>query len=179
MTALARLRLQGPRLWITVLTCAVVVTGLAIWIATRGDGTAHIKANNISRNFRACLLTDGRDAQSSGDLWAGMQEAARTTPVNAQRIVAPATTTASLVPYVNSMVARKCGLIIAAGPDLHDAVATAAQHNPHQEFLYTGNLIHLANVTSLPHPTRDSISTLVKTAAQKQHHPAGATTQRP
>ncbi|GHF41515.1 hypothetical protein GCM10010359_50210 [Streptomyces morookaense] len=168
--ALARLR-SHRRAWIAVLICAAVIAGLVIWIAGSGDDTPRIKANNISRNFRACLLTDTSDAAATAPLWSGMQDAARTTPVNAQRIVAPTTTTPDLVPYVNSLVSRKCGLIIAAGINLHDAVATAAQHNPHQQFLYTGNPtpIHAANVTPLLPPTREAVSSAVQSAAQKAH----------
>ncbi|WP_369387250.1 hypothetical protein AB5J72_06215 [Streptomyces sp. CG1] len=138
-----------------------------IWLAMPTPGH-RITANNISRNFRACLFTDQRNVQTAQPVWTGMQAAARTTPVNAQRIVAPNGTTNDLLPYANSLVQRKCGLILAIGADLHDTVRTAAQHNPHQHFLYTGKPIPLSNVQQLGKPTADTAKSLVTAQAQKQ-----------
>ncbi|MGV9245428.1 hypothetical protein [Streptomyces sp. NPDC003710] len=57
---------------------------------------------------------------------------------DAQHIQVPKSSTAESLPDVNSRAQRKCRLIISVGPDLHDAVTTAARHTPHQRFINIG-----------------------------------------
>lgn len=160
-------RLRQPRWWIPLATGICVTTGIALWIFSSNTDETKVHANNISRNFRACLLTDQHNTQTAAPIWAALQDAAQTTPVNAQRIVAEGDSTASFTPYANSLTQRKCGLIVTVGDDLHDTVTSTAQHNPHQEFLYIGNQpIPLTNVQNISKPTTAEVSKLVQTKAK-------------
>lgn len=157
--------------WWSALAGTAIAAGLAVWVVVSwlsGSHTHRIVANNISRNFRACLITDQQDTTAAQSAWAGIQDAARSIPVNAQRLTVSSTTTAPLIPYVNSLVQRKCGLIISVDATLHAAVATSAQHNPHQQFLNTSQQpISLPNVRNLPEATRGAIGNIVRLAANK------------
>jgi basic membrane lipoprotein Med (substrate-binding protein (PBP1-ABC) superfamily) len=157
--------------WPSVLACTVAV-GLVGWLAIAWlthSSKPHVVANNISRNFRACLVADQQSTSAAQAAWSGMRDAARNTPVNAQRLIVPEGASATtLVPYVNSLVQRKCGLIISVDASLRTAVTTAAQRNPREQFINTATSISLPNVRNLPGATRAAVSNVVRQAALKQ-----------
>jgi basic membrane lipoprotein Med (substrate-binding protein (PBP1-ABC) superfamily) len=157
--------------WLSALAGTALTIGLLSWLAIawlNRPQTPRITANNISRNFRACLITDQQDNDTSQIAWAGIQDAARATPVNAQRITIPKTTSSSVqIPYINSAVQRNCGLIISIGTSLHAALETTAQHNPHQQFINAGQSIAQPNVRNISGVTPETIGNLVRQAAQK------------
>ncbi|MFJ5535172.1 BMP family ABC transporter substrate-binding protein [Streptomyces sp. NPDC093261] len=147
---------------------ALVAAGLLVWLAVAlltGPGTPKIVANNISRNFRACLINGQQDASMAQPVWSSLQKAASGAAVNAQHIQVPKGSTAASLPYVNSLVQRRCGLIISVGPELHDAVATAARHNPHQRFITMGPAVKLPNVRNFSPVDRPAVISAVQQAA--------------
>ena len=110
---------------IAAATAAVLVAVLSLTVLLAGDRSAQPQAANVSRNFRACLLvspagaTDARLSQAS---WQGMQDAARSGGVNAQRFPTPTIDAKAALPYFNGAVQPHCELIV----------------NPHQEFVIVG-----------------------------------------
>lgn len=159
------------RLWLTVicgLAIATAATGLILGLHGAPD-QPKIVANNISRNFRACLITSAPDQPDARTAWSGLQSAAHTGHVNAQRIITPrsATSPSALAPYIASLVQRQCGLIISAGPHLDAPLATAAKQHPRQLFLTTGTPLALPNATTLTTPTATSIADAITNAAHK------------
>ncbi|MEV7395155.1 transposase [Streptomyces sp. NPDC091215] len=74
--------------------------------------------------------------------------------------------TAASLPYVNSLVQRHCGLIVSVGPDLHDAVTTAARHNPRQQFIIVGSPVKLANVRSFPPADQSAVIRAIRQVAE-------------
>ncbi|MFF3920171.1 hypothetical protein ACFYZB_43505 [Streptomyces sp. NPDC001852] len=164
-----RLHHRPRRVRLIAAAGALVATGLLAWLAVAlltGPQTPKIVANNISRNFRACLVNDQQDATMAQPVWSSLQNAASGAAINAQRIQVPKGSTAASLPYVNSLVQRKCGLIISVGPGLHEAVATAAQHNPHQRFITMGPSVKLPNVRSYSPTDRSAVISAVQQAAR-------------
>ncbi|WP_143070933.1 hypothetical protein [Streptomyces malaysiense] len=148
---------------------ALVATGLLAWISVAlltSPHTPKIVANNISRNFRACLVNDQQDAAMAQPVWSSLQSAAAGAAINAQHVQIPTGGTAASLPYVNSLVQRKCGLIISVGPGLHQAVTTAARHNPHQRFITMGPSVKLPNVRSFSPTDRSAVISAVQQAAR-------------
>ncbi|MEU9243755.1 BMP family ABC transporter substrate-binding protein [Streptomyces sp. NPDC048385] len=146
----------------------LVVTGLLAWLAIAlltPPRAPKVVANNISRNFRACLINDQHDSAMAQSVWSSLQQATSGAAVNAQHLEIPKSGTAASLPYINSLVQRHCGLIISVGPDLHDAVTTAARHNPHQRFIIVGSPIKLANVRSFSPAARAAVIRAVQQAA--------------
>jgi basic membrane lipoprotein Med (substrate-binding protein (PBP1-ABC) superfamily) len=172
MLSLVSSRRRSHKFWLataaTALATTGTVTGLSVLLLSGGSDNPRAVAHNISRNFRACLITSEPDQPTAQTAWSGLQNAARTTPVNAQRIITPstATTTTALLPYIESLVQRECGLIISTGPHLDAAITAAAKNHPHQHFVTTGTPIALPNVTTLPTPTAAAITDAVHTASQ-------------
>jgi basic membrane lipoprotein Med (substrate-binding protein (PBP1-ABC) superfamily) len=166
-------RLHSRPRWVrlTASASALVVTGLLAWIAIAlltGPRAPKVVANNISRNFRSCLINDERDADLARPLWSALQKTSDGAAINAQHITVPKGGTAASLPYVNSLVQRHCGLIISVGPNLHDAVTTTARHNPHQRFITVGRSIKLPNVRSVSPADRSAIISAVQKAAHPQ-----------
>lgn len=168
------LRSRSRRFQATVAVAALgaagAVTALGVLLFGGGSHTPHVVANNISRNFRACLITTDPDQPSAQASWSGLRDAARTGTINAQRIVVPAAakTSKERLPYVESLVQRQCGLIVSAGPHLDEAIAAAAAKDPHQRFLTTGTPLGLPNTTTLTHPTSAAVANAVRTASRNR-----------
>jgi basic membrane lipoprotein Med (substrate-binding protein (PBP1-ABC) superfamily) len=149
-------------------TTTMVATGLLAWLVSAllaGPGTPKIVANNISRNFRACLVNDQRDASMAQPVWSSVQKAASGAAINAQHIQVPKGGTAASLPYVNSLVQRGCGLIISAGPHLHEVLTTVARNNPHQRFIAIGPSVELPNVRSFSPADRSAVISAIQQAA--------------
>ncbi|MFD8811221.1 hypothetical protein ACFV23_06975 [Streptomyces sp. NPDC059627] len=104
-------------------------------------------------------------------VWSSLQKLTSGDAVNARHIQIPKSSTAASLPYVNSLVQRHCGLIISVGPDLHDAVTTAARHNPHQRFIIVGSPIKLANVRSFSPTDQSAVIRAIQQAADPRSSP--------
>lgn len=173
---------KSSRFWLVTTASATTVAGIgaALALILIGSDThpRHVMANNISRNFRACLVTSDPGSPAAQAGWAGLRAAANSGPVNSQRIITPpsATTTEALLPYLESLVQRKCGLIIGAGPHLNAAVTAAAAKNPHQHFLIASTASKSPNVTALPTLSAHDVANAVRSAARRTAHSPTAST---
>ena len=155
-------RTNGARRRLILLSglAAVLVALAVVFIVTRLSARPAVVANNVSRNFRVCLLTrtagaaDPTDAQTAQAVWAGLQQAAATGRVNAERLpIATAdTAVATALPYFNGAVQQHCGLIVSVGAAMSPAVnaAAAAAANSGQKFLIVGAASNRGNVTGMP-----------------------------
>ncbi|MBY8879931.1 hypothetical protein [Actinacidiphila acidipaludis] len=152
-----------------VLTVAGGAVVVGLFLPRAGSSPPHTAAKNISRDFRACLVTDDPDQTAARAGWSGLREAARAAPVNTQRLITPrtATTTEALLPYVESLVQRKCGVIVSAGRLLDGAARDAARTHPRQRFVITsGAASGLPNTTTLASPTSDTVAAAVRAASR-------------
>ncbi|WP_406441880.1 hypothetical protein OHB00_38370 [Streptomyces sp. NBC_00631] len=140
---------------IAAATAAVLLAALSLTALLAGGRSAQPRAANVSRNFRACLLvspagaTDARLSQAS---WQGMQDAARSGGVNAQRFEAPTIDAKAALPYINGAVQHHCGLIVTVGAGMRPATEAAARANPHQEFVIVGATSARPHVSAIAAP---------------------------
>ncbi|MEU9242228.1 hypothetical protein [Streptomyces sp. NPDC048385] len=146
---------------IAAATAAVLVAVLSLTVLLAGDRSAQPRAANVSRNFRACLLvspagaTDTRLSQAS---WQGMQDAARSGGVNAQRFPTPTIDAKAALPYFNGAVQHHCELIVTVGTGMRPATEAAARANPHQEFVIVGAgsaRPHISAITAPDDPAKE------------------------
>ncbi|MGW8329915.1 hypothetical protein ACWGLE_18680 [Streptomyces sp. NPDC055897] len=157
---------RKPHLWVPLIFGLCLVVAVVAWFISSAPDRPKVTANNISRNYRACLLADQANSQAASPIWSAMQDAAQTTAVNAQRITAPDGKAEVLLPYANSLIQRKCGVIIAVGDDLHDTINVTAQKNPHQEFVYIGSrTVAQHNVQSRTKADQHEISSVIEARA--------------
>lgn len=147
---------------------AAIIT--AILLASGGQTvTQHVSYTNVSRNFKVCLLTTGSPDPATTAAWQAIETARIRADVNAQHIVAPQGDGTDVEPYVNSLIALKCEIIVTDEPPLDSVVRIVAQANPTQRFIHIGAGLHLPNVTSVPADEATRITDIIVAAAQKQN----------
>ena len=91
--------------------------------------------------FTACLLTDGRGLAGArvAPVWAGMQDASLATHAKVEYLpVTTGSTVGAAAPFVASLVARQCKVVVAAGPAQVGAVLAAAGRYPQVRFAVVG-----------------------------------------
>lgn len=118
---------------------------------------------NISRNFKACLMTTADDAQTG--VWPALQHAAHQQPINLQRIVSPNAGTVELEPYLNILIALHCQLIITAGNNMTPTLAAVAKAHPNLKFANVSTTkTGLPNVIDQTDQSQPAIATLLRNA---------------
>lgn len=133
---------------------AVCVAGAAVGllIASGGSSPKTLTADNVSRNYRVCLMNDAADtadASTARAAWAGLEKAAASGRVNAERLLLGGTTATAAAPYLNGAVLQHCGLIVVVGGGMEWAIDRSATSNAHQEFLLVGGSSTRSNVRAI------------------------------
>ena len=97
--------------------------------------------------FTSCLLTDshGLSGEPAAAAWAGLQQAADATRMQAQYLEVPTSAT-DAAPYLASLVVRHCGVVVAAGPMQAAAVRADARRFSDVRFVVVGGVATGANV---------------------------------
>ncbi|MGE5285612.1 MAG: hypothetical protein ACM3ML_00090 [Micromonosporaceae bacterium] len=120
--------------------------------------------------WTACLLTDahGVAGRPAATVWAGMQEASLATRAQVEYLpVVTGSTAAAAQPFLNSLAARQCKVIIGAGPAPSAAVAASARRYPAIRFAVVGGKAAGRNVTQLAgtaDAVRSAVDSLVTSA---------------
>lgn len=141
---------RRPKVIVIIVVLLAAVTATLITLVEVHKPTPAVTYTNLSRNFRVCLLTTTNGAAENAPVWTAIQTATTQAPINAQHITAPTGTPDQLAPYLNSLIAMKCGLIVTAGNDLADTTTNTARSNPTQRFLTSTNSAGLPNVDTIP-----------------------------
>jgi hypothetical protein len=123
----------------SIIACAVgaslVAAAIAVWLTWPAPKAAPHARRYL--NVTACLLTDPSGVApgtAAARVWAAMQSASLTSHVMVSYL--PDTGPADLPVMLNSLIERRCGVIIATGSTkAADRVIDAAKANPHQRFL--------------------------------------------
>ncbi len=123
-------------------------------------------------SFTGCLLTGsgGISSEPAAAAWAGLQDAAAATRMQAQYLAVPASvpqTAAGASPYLASLVTQHCGLVVAAGPAQASAVAGAARRFSTVRFVVIGGAVPAPNVTVVrgnPAAVRSGVDSLARAA---------------
>lgn len=122
-------------------------------------------------DYTGCLLTDAQGVAGpvARPVWAGMQDASLATHarVQYQQVVGEATV-GNALPYLSSLVQRRCAVVVAVGPAQIEAVRTVAAKYPAVRFIVVGGNATGGNVTvvnGMPDAqVRDRIRVLVTDA---------------
>ncbi|MGE5133612.1 MAG: BMP family ABC transporter substrate-binding protein [Gemmatimonadota bacterium] len=120
--------------------------------------------------FTACLLTDahGLNGQPAATVWAGMEDASLATHAKAEYLpVMTGGTAADAAPFLASLAARQCKVIIGAGPAPSAAVAAGARRYPAIRFAVVGGGTagrNVADLTGSAGAVRSAVDSLVTSA---------------
>jgi len=102
--------------------------------------------------FTACLLTDGHGVAgaTAAPVWAGMQDASLATHAKVQYLAVSGEATAgNALPYLSSLIQRRCAVVLAVGPAQVEAVRADASRYPQVRFVVVGGSVAGTNVTAL------------------------------
>ncbi|MCC3770468.1 BMP family ABC transporter substrate-binding protein [Streptomyces sp. UNOC14_S4] len=162
------------RSWVAAGAGAVVLTGgliAAIVLSGGGDGGQEPRARQYT-DHSACLLTDGRGVtgDEAAPVWAGMEDASLAThaKVTSLPVFGP-DTVANAVPYVNTLVQRRCDIVLAVGRTPGAATEEVAARTPAARFVVVGDGRKSGNVTVIQQSrdTRSAVARAVKDAVHK------------
>jgi hypothetical protein len=130
------MRTWRGRLWVAFAVSVVLAAVLAL--VSAGGALRPRTAAPQARNYldaTACLLTSPAgitQGSAAVPVWTSMQAASLTTHVMVSYL--PESGPADTPAMLGSLLQRRCGVIITAGPDPGQVIA-AARANPHQRFL--------------------------------------------
>ncbi|HKT00991.1 MAG TPA: hypothetical protein VJT31_15800 [Rugosimonospora sp.] len=157
------------RFWWAGLAGLIVLTGLTIWITHRGRQLPPPRAR-VYTAFDACLLTDGQgvSGQAAAPVWAGMQAASTKTSgkVSFLSVYGP-DTAANAVSYVNTLVQRKCDLVLAVGGAEVAAAQGQARQFTSTHFVLVGSGSTQSNVTVVPGGSAAQVTSAVQQIVTK------------
>ncbi|WP_157545995.1 BMP family ABC transporter substrate-binding protein [Hamadaea tsunoensis] len=149
---------NGARLWLwlggVALAVALVAASMVVWWPARPEKAAIPPSRTRDfAAFEACLLTGANGLAEPGvaDVWAGMRDVSDATSIRISFLAAsgPATT-AGILPYLNALIQRGCGVIVAVGgPEVAAARAGAAKA-PAMSFVLVGDGEARTNATVVP-----------------------------
>jgi len=148
---------------------AVVLAALVAWLVWRPRAQPPPRARPYLE-YTACLLTDGRGPVSAS-VWSGMQDASLATRAKVQYLqVAGESTAANAMPYLASLVQRRCAVVFAVGTAQVAAVAADAPKFPGVRFVAVGGSLAGANVTNIDASdlaqVRGRVDTFLRTAVR-------------
>jgi basic membrane lipoprotein Med (substrate-binding protein (PBP1-ABC) superfamily) len=141
-----------------------VVLLVALWPSAPARTLPPTRARQYTA-FDACLLTGSQGLADPAvrPVWAGMQDASLATKAKVSYLaVAGPQTSGNAEPYANTLLQRRCSLVIGVGKSQVDAVAAAARSHPKSRFAVVGG-DGGGNVTSVPTGTADAVRSAVAT----------------
>ena len=127
--------------WAAAAGLVVVGSTVVVLVWPRGRDLPPARAR-VYTDASACLLTDSAGVAGSlaAPVWAGMQSASvRTRTKVSYLAVYGDDSVANAVPYVNTLVQRKCDLVIAVGASEVGAVRQRAAAYPAVRFAVLGS----------------------------------------
>ncbi|MFE6055315.1 BMP family ABC transporter substrate-binding protein [Kitasatospora sp. NPDC056446] len=129
--------------------CLVGIVGTAVWPAQDDGDPPPARARQYAAS-QACLLTgqQGVAEPEAAEVWGAMQDSSSATAGKVSSLpVIGDQSVGNAVPYANTLVARKCDVVLAAGSVQVQAVTQIAPANPAVRFLVVGEAAAGGNVT--------------------------------
>lgn len=161
---------------------AVGVLGALLWHSPEPSQVPPTRAREYT-SFDACLLTGaaGITSTAAAPVWSGMREASATTSARISYLAATGPdTTANVTTFLNSLLARRCELILAAGATEVAAVHSRAAAAPGTRFVVVGAGAAgtmPGNVTSIAAAPPDRVTAAVRDAVTEASNHSGASPQ--
>ena len=144
-------RLSLRTRWLAAIGALIVAAGVTAGLVAALTGAPTV-GERPYLSFTGCLLTDadGINGQPAAAAWAGLQDAAAATRMQAQYLAVPASAGGGAdgaAPYLASLVTQHCSLVVAAGSAQAAAVASDARRFGTVRFVVVGGAASGANVT--------------------------------
>jgi selenophosphate synthetase-related protein len=147
-----------------------------VWWPSGGDDGLPPARARVYADFSTCLLTGEQGLASPGaaPVWAGLQDASADTTTKVSYLAAAGPVTdANYLPYLNSLVQRRCDVIVTVGqPGAAVASAQAASHPGIRFVIVGGSAQPAANVSpvGVSGHVREDVAGAVRDAAHAAGH---------
>lgn len=161
--------------WVTIGVAGAGVLALvaALWPSSKTTYDPPTRARQYVA-FSACLLTGpaGLADSVTRQVWVGMQTASSATRAQVTYLSAGSAgeSIGSVTPFVNSLVAQRCALVLAVGSVEVEAVQSTAVANPGVHFVLVGGgsvAVNVAVVEGAPSGTLSArVATVVEGAVE-------------
>jgi hypothetical protein len=129
------------RRWWVWAGAVVVVLGVVVtWLVWPAAPQPQPRARQYLE-FTACLLTDGQGVAgaAAAPVWAGMQDVSVATHAKVQYLaVSGEASVGNALPFLVSLVQRRCAVVLAVGPAQVEAVRVDASRYPQVRFVVVG-----------------------------------------
>ncbi len=138
------------RWWIWAVAAGVVVAGLIVWAVWPSPKEPPRARPYLE--YTGCLLTDaqGIASEAARPVWAGLEDASLDTHAKVQYLpVMGDQTLGNALPYLSSLLQRKCSVVVAVGAAPVQAVNAVAGKYPTVRFVVVGASASGGNVTVL------------------------------
>jgi basic membrane lipoprotein Med (substrate-binding protein (PBP1-ABC) superfamily) len=141
--------------WFSVGAAGLALAGLTAGLIvafTAGGSPAPVARARSYASLQACLLTGERGVAdpAAAPVWAGMQKASLATRAMVSYLaVTGPQTEGNALPFLGSLLARNCELVLAAGQAAGNAVAAQARQYPTVQFAVVDGTVAAPNVTVL------------------------------
>jgi basic membrane lipoprotein Med (substrate-binding protein (PBP1-ABC) superfamily) len=158
-----------PAGWAAAVGGVILAVVLTVLFWPSGPTTPPVRAR-VYTAFDACLLTDsqGVTGPAAAPVWSGMESASLATHAKVSFLsVAGPDTEGNAVPFVNTLVARHCDLILAVGSSEVKAVAAVAGAHRDTHFVVIGTSSTLSNVAAVEAATGSVTSNLVSSVVSR------------
>jgi basic membrane lipoprotein Med (substrate-binding protein (PBP1-ABC) superfamily) len=135
-----------------VLVAAAVAVTLVVVLTPHGRQLPPSRAREY-RDLDACLLTGptGIDEQRTAAVWSGMQDASQATQARVSYVpVTGPETAANAGPFAQTLIQRRCQVIVAVGDVEVGAVASVAREHGDIRFVLVGGGTGGGNVSVVP-----------------------------
>jgi hypothetical protein len=159
-------------LWIGA-AVGVVLGALVVWLVWPEERPEPPRSR-LYLEYTACLLTDaeGVAGAAAAPVWAGMRDASRATHAKVQFLqVTGEATVGNALPYLATLVQRRCAVVFAVGPAQVAAVAADAAKHPEVRFVVAGGSSPASNVTAIdssdPGQVRGQADRLLRDAVRR------------
>lgn len=158
-------RFSGTRMRVLIPAGVVAIIAGVTWMLwPSNEVKAPAPRARQYSDFSACLLTDeaGVGSQQARPVWAGMQRASAQTSakVSFLEAIGPADAD-NISSYLNTLLQRRCDVVLAAGAPQVAAVVAEASSAPGTHFIVVGAPSPGANVASLTVGGDDAVKVAV------------------
>ena len=147
-----------------------VVVAVAVWPSSAAPGPYRPAARaRVYNSETICLLTGPAGvAGAAAPVWAGVEKASNATNGQAGFLAATSSveTVGSVTPFVNTLVERQCGVIVAVGQVEVVSVVAVAPANAATRFVAVGGdmVEGMSNVRVVSETSANSVAAAVESA---------------
>lgn len=149
------------------------IAAIALWAVLADRKSAPPPRQRVYSAYSACLLVGpgGLSGRGVAPVWSGLEDGSIATSAKVSYLaVVGAESPDNVATYANTLLVRKCDLVVAVGSGETAAVLDVAAANPTIHFAVVGATASGANVASIAASDANSVRGLTKQLLVRAYH---------